>query len=126
MEANRSELKQLLVENLRARARGRQAVSSRKALGILTTPPQLPFCQHQAMRHYDKAPMAIELIPRPRATASAPVYLILARAVPTIDGWIAEVREDGDSLALIEALAIHLSQRRRDFTRDESAQKPPA
>jgi len=63
--------------------------------------------------------MAIELIPRPRATASAPVYLILGRAVPTIDGWIAELREDGDSLALIEALAIHLQMRRGDFARLE-------
>jgi hypothetical protein len=68
--------------------------------------------------------MPIELIPRPRATASAPVYLILGRAVPTINGWIDELREDGDSLALIEALAIHLSLRRRDFTRKEP--KPAA
>jgi hypothetical protein len=47
----------------------------------------------------------------PPAGASPAVYLLLGRAVPTIDGWIAEMRSRADVLALIEALSIHLENR---------------
>lgn len=65
------------------------------------------------------------IVPRRHAT-SPEVYLLLGRAVLTIDAWFNELRSTEDMLALQNALSENLEGRRRAVALASSERTPPA